>query len=143
MVWGSARSQPGGFRKAKTGVTGGAVRAVSSRRGAGRGSVARSAGSCPAIASASRAQSATLRAKTPTVSSEGDWVRMPVRGIRPKLGFRPTTPQKAAGRITDPPVWVPTASGTMPAATAAADPCDDPPGVWSGSCGLRVLPGCR
>ena len=44
--------------------------------------------------------------------------------------------------MTEPLVWVPTASGTMPAATAAADPLDDPPGVWPGSCGLRVLPGC-
>jgi hypothetical protein len=29
----------------------------------------------------------------------------------------------------------------MPAATAAADPLDDPPGVCSGLCGLRVFPG--
>ena len=52
-------------------------------------------------------------------------------------------PQKEAGRITEPPVWVPTASGVMPAATAAADPEDEPPGVCSGLTGLRVLPGCR
>ena len=32
----------------------------------------------------------------------------------------PTTPQKAAGRITEPSVCVPTATGTKPAATAAA-----------------------
>ena len=31
----------------------------------------------------------------------------------------------------------------MPAATAAADPLDDPPGVCAGLCGLRVLPGVR
>ena len=29
----------------------------------------------------------------------------------------------------------------MAAATAAAEPLDDPPGVCSGLCGLRVLPG--
>ena len=68
---------------------------------------------------------------------------MPVRPISPKVGFSPTTPQKAAGRMIEPPVCVPTASGTIPAATAAAEPWDEPPGVWPGSCGLRVLSGCR
>ena len=29
----------------------------------------------------------------------------------------------------------------MFAATAAADPLDEPPGVCCGSCGLRVFPG--
>ena len=143
VICGSARSQPGGFMKAKTGVTGTFDCATSSKRGAGRGSVARSAGSYPASTSVTSAQSSTERAKTPNVSRNGDCIRTPVRGIRPKLGFNPTTPQKDAGRMMDPPVWVPTASGTMPAATAAADPCDDPPGVWAGLWGLRVLLGCR
>ena len=40
-------------------------------------------------------------------------------------------------------VWLPSASGTMLAATAAADPLDEPPGVCAGSCGFRVLPGVR
>src|SRR5438093_11145051 len=31
----------------------------------------------------------------------------------------------------------------MPAATAAAEPLEDPPGVCAGLCGLRVLPGAR
>ena len=61
--------------------------------------------------------------------------------MRPWVGFSPTTPQKDAGRITDPKVWVPIANDTMPAATAAAEPEEDPPGVRPGSCGLRVLPG--
>ena len=43
----------------------------------------------------------------------------------------------------DPPVWLPSESGTIPAATAAADPLDEPPGVCAGLCGLRVLPGVR
>src|SRR5215813_1424458 len=68
---------------------------------------------------------------------------MPVRGISPCVGLMANTPQYDAGRITDPPVWLPNASGTMPAATAAADPLDDPPGVCSGLWGLRVLPGWR
>ena len=47
-------------------------------------------------------------------------------------------PQYAAGRLTEPAVCVPSASGTMPAATTAAGPALDPPGVWDRSCGLRV-----
>jgi hypothetical protein len=64
-----------------------------------------------------------------------------VRGIAPKLGLNPTMPLKAAGRITDPSVCEPSASGTMPAATAAAEPEDDPPGVCSAFQGLTVGPG--
>src|SRR5687768_17599754 len=45
--------------------------------------------------------------------------------------------------MTEPRVWVPMAIGTKPAATAAADPDDEPPGVWAGFQGLRVLPGAR
>src|SRR5207245_9759470 len=61
----------------------------------------------------------------------------------PGVGLSAYTPQYDAGRMTDPPVWLPSASGTISAATAAADPLDEPPGVWAGSYGLRVLPGVR
>jgi hypothetical protein len=40
--------------------------------------------------------------------------------------------------MVEPPVWVARASGTMKSATAAPDPLDEPPGVRSGSRGLRV-----
>ncbi len=40
----------------------------------------------------------------------------------------------------DPPPSEPVAHGTMPDATAAAEPPDDPPGVRVGSHGLRVTP---
>src|SRR5438067_4235786 len=53
------------------------------------------------------------------------------------------TPQKDAGRITEPAVWLPSASDTMCAATAAAEPLEEPPGVCSGLCGLRVFPGVK
>ena len=43
--------------------------------------------------------------------------------------------------ITEPSVCVPNASGTIPAATAAADPDDDPPGVCLRFQGLTVGPG--
>jgi hypothetical protein len=47
----------------------------------------------------------------------------------PQVGFKAQVPQKLAGRMIDPPVWVPIATGTCPSATAAAEPLDDPPGV--------------
>src|SRR5262247_4540115 len=68
-------------------------------------------------------------------------MNMPGRGISPWVGLKPQAPQTDAGRIVEPVVWLPSASGTMPAATAAADPLEEPPGVCSGLCGLRVLPG--
>ena len=45
--------------------------------------------------------------------------------------------------MTEPAVWVPSAAGTMPAATAAADPAEDPPDVWAALCGLHVVAGVR
>src|SRR5271157_1562061 len=53
----------------------------------------------------------------------------------------PQMPQNAAGRVIDPPVWVPTAPKHMPQATAAAEPLDEPPGVRSKFQGLRVTGG--
>ena len=35
--------------------------------------------------------------------------------------------------MIEPPTWLPIAAGTIPAATAAAEPEDDPPGVRAGS----------
>src|SRR5512137_770841 len=49
-------------------------------------------------------------------------------------------PQKLAGWRTDPPVSLPSASGTRPAATAAAEPPDEPPGTRSGSAGCATGP---
>ena len=89
------------------------------------------------------AASPTVFEKIPSVSRESDTGFTPVRLMLPKLGFRPTTPQNAAGRIIEPPVCVPIASGTMRSATAAAEPLEDPPGVCAGLCGLRVAGGCR
>ena len=43
--------------------------------------------------------------------------------------------------MTDPLVCVPSATGTMPAATAAAEPLEEPPGVCAVLCGLHVGPG--
>src|SRR5262245_64337676 len=60
--------------------------------------------------------------------------------MRPWLGFIPTRPLNEAGMRVDPPPSLAVATGTRPAATAAADPPLDPPGVRSVFHGLRVTP---
>src|SRR3954453_20769111 len=60
--------------------------------------------------------------------------------MRPKLGFMPTSPLKAAGMRIEPPPSLAVENGTMPQATAAAEPPLDPPGVRVRSQGLRVVP---
>src|SRR6266404_9094516 len=58
----------------------------------------------------------------------------------PKVGFSPKMPQNEAGMRIEPPASVPTASGPIPANTAAALPPLLPPGVRSRFHGLRVTP---
>src|ERR1700758_5350791 len=60
--------------------------------------------------------------------------------IRPWLGLSPTSPQHDAGMRMLPPPSEALANGTIPAATAAAAPPLDPPGVRSNDHGLRVGP---
>src|SRR5438270_14063985 len=87
----------------------------------------------------SNAASATLRAIGPICDrspiGDGGWA-----GTRPKLGFRPKTPLKAAGMRIDPAPSLPTCKGAIPAAQAAAAPALLPPGVRERSHGLRVMP---
>src|SRR5271169_2528807 len=52
----------------------------------------------------------------------------------------PTTPQKEAGSRIEPPVSVPSAPRHSWAATAAADPPDDPPATRVVSSGFVVAP---
>jgi hypothetical protein len=54
--------------------------------------------------------------------------------------LNPTTPQHEAGNRIDPAVSVPSAPKHIPAATAAADPEDDPPHTRVRSSGLRAAP---
>ena len=61
-------------------------------------------------------------------------------GIRPGVGRRPTRLQNAAGLRTLAPRSEPSANGSIPAATAAAAPPLEPPGVFVRSYGLRVAP---
>jgi hypothetical protein len=59
-------------------------------------------------------------------------------GLWPRVGFKPTRPQHDAGSRIDPPPSLAWASGTMPAATAAAEPSLDPPVESEGFHGLRA-----
>src|SRR6266436_1820587 len=52
----------------------------------------------------------------------------------------PTTPQNDAGWRTEPPVSEPSAAGTAPAATSAAEPPEEPPGTRVLSVGCCVRP---
>ena len=52
----------------------------------------------------------------------------------------PVIPHSAAGWRIDPPVSVPVAPGASRAATAAAEPPDDPPGTRLVSHGLPTEP---
>src|SRR5699024_9874982 len=63
----------------------------------------------------------------------------PNRDTRPYVGFIPTTPQNEDGCLTDPPVSEPSEYGTRPAATAAAEPPDEPPGTAFVSHGFRIF----
>ena len=80
------------------------------------------------------------RPSAPTVSNDGARATPPVRPIRPKAGFSPATPQKQAGMRIDPPVSLPTATGTIPAATAAPEPPLEPPGTRSRFHGFLAPP---
>src|SRR6185503_8461082 len=61
-------------------------------------------------------------------------------GTRPKDALMPKRPVNPHGMRIEPPPSVPTASGPIPAATAAAAPPDEPPGVFALFQGLRVTP---
>src|SRR5438094_9907212 len=87
------------------------------------------------------AASRTLRVIGP--GTEKDELPPPVcpRLLRsPRVGFRPTTPQNAAGMRIEPPPSVAICRGPQSAAAAAAAPPLDPPGMWSRFHGLRVGP---
>ncbi len=84
------------------------------------------------------AASATVVTSTP---SEVVWL-VPALGdgTRPKLAFIPTRPENDAGMRVEPPPSLAVANGTSPAATAAAVPPLEPPGVRLRSQGLRATP---
>jgi len=56
------------------------------------------------------------------------------------VGFSPNRPQHDAGMRIEPPASLACAIGTIRAATAAAEPPEDPPVVYSGAQGFIVRP---
>ncbi len=106
----------------------------------GRGLEVGSAPSCPAIAVNSSAASVTVAASGPMWSIVHDSSITPARLTRPYVGLSPTTPQQAAGSRIEPPVSLPIAPATSPAATAAAEPLDEPPAAWPGFHGFCTSP---
>src|SRR5215210_2824771 len=64
-------------------------------------------------------------------------------GIRPNDCLKPKMPQNAAGMRIEPAPSLPCASGPRPAATAAAAPPLDPPGVLARFQGLNEGPNTR
>ena len=96
------------------------------------------AGSWRASTSRAAAVSATERVTTPSVAKPS--VSTVALVTRPRVGLRPTRPLHDAGTRIDPPPSTACAIGAMAEATAAPAPLEDPPGVRSGSQGLREIP---
>src|SRR2546428_11945616 len=84
------------------------------------------------------AQSSTVRASGPQWSNVYELVMTPARLTRPNVGMSPTTPKSDAGPRIEPPVSEPSATGTMPAATAAPEPDEEPPEKCARIHGLRA-----
>ncbi len=82
----------------------------------------------------------TVRLNGPQSVSDQQPGSIPSLEISPCVGFSPTTPQYAAGSRIDPPLSVPIAATTQPAATEAADPPLDPPASHSGLIGFLTSP---
>src|SRR5690348_9022452 len=99
-----------------------------------------SPGSLPAMASRSAAASRTVRAIGPDGPSPSEPDTNGAGGTRPREGLIPKRPQHEAGIRIEPPPSLPCASGASPAATAAAAPPLEPPGVLVVSHGLRQSP---
>ena len=87
----------------------------------------------------SSAASSTVRAIGPTCASVvvADTGHT---GMRPNCPLMAASPVSAPGMRTEPPPSVPSAIGVMPAATDAAAPALEPPGVFARFHGLRVMP---
>ncbi len=88
----------------------------------------------------SRVAVATSSASDPIVSSEKLSGTTPFVSMVPKVGLNPTIPHSAAGMRTDPSVSLPIAQSHAPAATAAAEPPDEPPATRDRSRGLCTVP---
>src|SRR5262245_18872990 len=81
------------------------------------------------MAPSTMAASRTVLAMGPAWSSEEAKATMPQREQRPYVGLMPTVPVRAAGWRIEPPVSVAVAPRQRPAATAADEPPEEPPGT--------------
>ena len=82
-----------------------------------------------------------VRPNVPSVSSRALRRLTPAVERQPWRGLKPTTPQNDAGRITEPPVCVPRRAAPSRPPPRRRSPHDEPPGVRSGSRGLRSTGG--
>src|ERR1700727_1936361 len=86
------------------------------------------------------AQSSTARQMGPSLSMVQLRAMAPVRGTKPKVGRRPVSPQRVEGEAMEPRGSEPMAKATQPAATALAEPAEEPLEPCFGFQGLRVWP---
>ncbi len=83
--------------------------------------------------------SRTERLTTPSIVAPAQ--PSPISGpwlTRARVGLSPTRPHSLAGMRIEPPPSLACATGTSPAATAAAEPPLEPPVEWLGFHGLRA-----
>ena len=92
------------------------------------------------ITSYTKAESAAVRVSGPIVPRVPHRLALGAVETRPRVGFRPMSPQQAAGILIEPPPSPPIAMRTTSAATAAADPPLLPPVEWVSLWGLRTWP---
>lgn len=98
-----------------------------------------SSGSTPWISVSRAAMSHADLAKMPGESNVVEDGRIPPRERRPVETLSPYKAVKEAGQLMEPCVSVPSEMGAKPAATAAAEPAEEPHGCWR-SYGDRVSP---
>src|ERR1700722_10608359 len=94
----------------------------------------------PTRASSISAASSAVRASGPWTWPGSQASGIGRFGVNPGVGRMPTMPQNDAGIRIEQPKSVPCASGTIPVATATADPPEDPAGLSAGFQGFRVTP---
>src|SRR6202049_117836 len=94
----------------------------------------------PVIASSIKAASSAVRASGPCTWPGSQASGIGQFGVRPGVGRMPTMPQNDAGMRIEQPKSVPCAIGTIPVATATADPPDETAGLNAGFQGFRVTP---
>src|SRR5512143_125505 len=87
--------------------------------------------------------SSTLRAIGPSTDMSNHGFSVGYAGTRPGVGRKPSTLQNAAGLRSEPPRSLPSASGSIRAASVTAAPPLLPPHVRVVSYGLRVAPKTR